>query len=223
MSIFKSLVWLDPEKSHCKWDSNPGSSAPEVDALTTRPARQYSTPTQVQPVLALNRQDTHYSTHFLVTSITCPGKVGFNRNVAVPADLNTVPKGWGRLVLFFKVTGVEIGQGEVGIAMQWMVRAVALLVHQARDVVRRQGNDESLQAKCLQSLTSTVIYIYSVKSDGARATCCFWLLIFQTVQVLLFGKGSKYSLRLHLESQYFRLMFSCFYMQFCRKMFVYKM
>ena len=34
--IFKSLVFLDPEKSRRKRDSNPGSSAPEADALTTR-------------------------------------------------------------------------------------------------------------------------------------------------------------------------------------------
>ena len=31
---FKSLVWLDPEKSRRKRDSNPESSAPEADALT---------------------------------------------------------------------------------------------------------------------------------------------------------------------------------------------
>ena len=31
-----------PEKSRRKRDSNPGSSAPEADALTTRPARQCS-------------------------------------------------------------------------------------------------------------------------------------------------------------------------------------
>ena len=37
--IFKSMIWLDPKKSRHKRDSNPGSSAPEVDALTTRPAR----------------------------------------------------------------------------------------------------------------------------------------------------------------------------------------
>ena len=37
---FKSLVWLDPKKSRRKRDSNPGSSAPEVDALTTRPGRR---------------------------------------------------------------------------------------------------------------------------------------------------------------------------------------
>ena len=39
MPIFKSLVWLDPEKSHRKQDLNPRSSAPEADALTTRPGR----------------------------------------------------------------------------------------------------------------------------------------------------------------------------------------
>ena len=37
--IFKSLVWLQ-EKSQHKRDSNPGSSALEVDAETTRPTRQ---------------------------------------------------------------------------------------------------------------------------------------------------------------------------------------
>ena len=36
---FKSLVWLDLEKSRRKRDSNPGSSALEADALTTRPTR----------------------------------------------------------------------------------------------------------------------------------------------------------------------------------------
>ena len=35
-----SLVWLDPEKSCRKRDSNPGSSALGADALTTRPTRQ---------------------------------------------------------------------------------------------------------------------------------------------------------------------------------------
>ena len=43
--IFKSLVWLDPGKSHRKWDSNTGSSALEADTLTTRPTRQHSTDT----------------------------------------------------------------------------------------------------------------------------------------------------------------------------------
>ena len=38
--IDKSLVRLDPEKSHRKRDSNPGSSVPEADALNTRPTRQ---------------------------------------------------------------------------------------------------------------------------------------------------------------------------------------
>ena len=38
--IFKSLVWLDPEKSRRKRASNTGSSTHMADALTTRPARQ---------------------------------------------------------------------------------------------------------------------------------------------------------------------------------------
>ena len=38
--IFKSLVWLSPEKSSHKRDSNPESSVPEADALITRPSRQ---------------------------------------------------------------------------------------------------------------------------------------------------------------------------------------
>ena len=38
--IFKSLVWPDPEKSRPQWDSNPGSSALEADALTTWPAKE---------------------------------------------------------------------------------------------------------------------------------------------------------------------------------------
>ena len=38
--IFELLVWLDPEKSRRKRDSNPGSSALEADALTTRPTRR---------------------------------------------------------------------------------------------------------------------------------------------------------------------------------------
>ena len=37
---FKSMAWLDPEKSRRKLDSNPGSSALGADALTTRPARR---------------------------------------------------------------------------------------------------------------------------------------------------------------------------------------
>ena len=40
MPIFKSLEWLDLENCRCKRDSNPGFSAPEADALTTRPARR---------------------------------------------------------------------------------------------------------------------------------------------------------------------------------------
>ena len=38
--IFNSLVWLNPEKSWWKRDSNPGSSALEADTLTTRLTRQ---------------------------------------------------------------------------------------------------------------------------------------------------------------------------------------
>ena len=38
---FKSLVWLDPEKSSRKRDLNPGSSALEADTLTTWPLRRY--------------------------------------------------------------------------------------------------------------------------------------------------------------------------------------
>ena len=38
----KSLEWLDPEKkSRLQRDSNPGSSALEADALTTRPTKQF--------------------------------------------------------------------------------------------------------------------------------------------------------------------------------------
>ena len=32
--------WLDPDKSRCKWDSNPGSSALAADALTTKLTRR---------------------------------------------------------------------------------------------------------------------------------------------------------------------------------------
>ena len=39
--IFKSLVWLDLEKSQRKWELNHGSATLKADALTTRPARQY--------------------------------------------------------------------------------------------------------------------------------------------------------------------------------------
>ena len=39
--MFKSPVWLDSEKSRRKRDSNPGSSAFEADALTTRPTRPF--------------------------------------------------------------------------------------------------------------------------------------------------------------------------------------
>ena len=38
--ILKSLVWLDPETFQRKRESNPGSSALEADALTTRPTRR---------------------------------------------------------------------------------------------------------------------------------------------------------------------------------------
>ena len=37
MPIFKALVWLDPEKSRCKQDSNPAPYAPEA----TMPARRW--------------------------------------------------------------------------------------------------------------------------------------------------------------------------------------
>ena len=40
MPIFKSLVWLNLEKSRCKRESNPRSAILQVDILTTRPARQ---------------------------------------------------------------------------------------------------------------------------------------------------------------------------------------
>ena len=40
VSIFKSLVWLDPEKSRGERDSNPGSFTPEADALTTKPTKE---------------------------------------------------------------------------------------------------------------------------------------------------------------------------------------
>ena len=46
--IFKSLVGLYTGKSRRKWDSNPGSSAPEADALTPRPARQGRSSTRWQ-------------------------------------------------------------------------------------------------------------------------------------------------------------------------------
>ena len=36
----KSLVLLNLEKPCRKWDSNPGSSTPEAEALTTRPAKR---------------------------------------------------------------------------------------------------------------------------------------------------------------------------------------
>ena len=43
MPIFKSLVWLDPpNKSRRKRNSNPGSSALEAGALTTRPTRRWT-------------------------------------------------------------------------------------------------------------------------------------------------------------------------------------
>ena len=41
--IFQSLVWLDSEKSRRNRASNPGSSALEADALTTRPTRRLNT------------------------------------------------------------------------------------------------------------------------------------------------------------------------------------
>ena len=40
IAIFKSLVWVDPDKFRRKRDSNPGSSALEADTLTTRPTRR---------------------------------------------------------------------------------------------------------------------------------------------------------------------------------------
>ena len=46
--IFKSLVWLNPEKSQRKWELNPGSAAPKADALTTTPTR-WSKGLKVQP------------------------------------------------------------------------------------------------------------------------------------------------------------------------------
>ena len=38
--IFKSVIWLDPEKSWSKWDSKPGSSALKADTFITRPTRR---------------------------------------------------------------------------------------------------------------------------------------------------------------------------------------
>ena len=38
--VFKSLVWLDPQKIRRKRDSNPWSSALKADALTIRPTRR---------------------------------------------------------------------------------------------------------------------------------------------------------------------------------------
>ena len=43
-----------------------------------------------------------------------------------------------------KVFGVERRQGEVGVAREAAVRAVVVLVHQPRDKVGRETNDESL-------------------------------------------------------------------------------
>ena len=40
-AIFRSLVWLHPEKSRHKQESNPRPAALKMDALTTRPVRQY--------------------------------------------------------------------------------------------------------------------------------------------------------------------------------------
>ena len=42
--VFKSVVWLNPGISWCKWDSNPGSSALKADALTTRQTRRCVSP-----------------------------------------------------------------------------------------------------------------------------------------------------------------------------------
>ena len=39
-AAYYQICMLDPEKSRRKLDSNPGSSAPEADALTTRPTRR---------------------------------------------------------------------------------------------------------------------------------------------------------------------------------------
>ena len=79
---FKSLVRLDLEKSRCKRDSNPGSSAPEAIALTTRPARCSRAGLPIVSriyVLALEEEQTLlYAMHFSLgdcsvwSSLPCP-------------------------------------------------------------------------------------------------------------------------------------------------------
>ena len=72
VQICKSLVWLDPKKSCRKQDSNPGSSTPEADALTTRPARPPSRNQQwwvsVYKTLGINK--VHVKRH-MVQELEC--------------------------------------------------------------------------------------------------------------------------------------------------------
>ena len=57
--IFKSLVWLNREKSHHKRDSNSGSSAFGADALTTWPTRWSLWRDKIEGLHALEWSPTH--------------------------------------------------------------------------------------------------------------------------------------------------------------------
>jgi hypothetical protein len=46
-----------------------------------------------------------------------------------------------------EVLRVELGEGEVGVAVQGHVGAEAVLVHQLRDELGREGDDEGLQKR----------------------------------------------------------------------------
>lgn len=62
----------------------------------------------------------------------------------LPTGLHTVAALKHRSVGLVKVRGVEHSQGLVDVALQAPVGAVGHRVHQARDEVRGQGNDEGL-------------------------------------------------------------------------------
>lgn len=63
----------------------------------------------------------------------------------LPTGLHNVAALKYRSVGLVKVGGVEHCQGLVDVALQGPVGAVGHCVHQARDEVRGQGNDESLR------------------------------------------------------------------------------
>ena len=60
MWILNSLVWLSPEKSQHKQESNPGSAALEAFALTTRPTRQFRLQSSVMTIILASSKEISF-------------------------------------------------------------------------------------------------------------------------------------------------------------------